>query len=69
MENKDKITDDQIFVRVGDHKWEIVEITIGIIFCLRFLFTIFHTGSFRVPPEKNHPHLKVPVPTQNPILT
>ena len=27
-------------------------------FCLRVVFTIFYTGSFQVPPEKNNPHLK-----------
>ena len=27
-------------------------------FCLRFVFTIFYTGSFQVPPKKNHPHLQ-----------
>ena len=59
MENKDKNIDYQKFVRVGDQKWEIVEITIRIIFfCLGFAFSIFYTRSFQVPPEKNHPHLK-----------
>ena len=32
MEDKDTNTDCQKFVRVGDQKWDIVEITIGIIF-------------------------------------
>ena len=32
MENNDTNTDYPKFVRVGDQKWEIVEITIGIIF-------------------------------------
>ena len=32
------------------------------LFCLRFVFTIFCTGSFQVPPEKNHPHLKCRFP-------
>ena len=31
MENKDTNTDYQKFVRVGDQKWEIAEITIGVI--------------------------------------
>ena len=31
MENKDTNTDSQKFVRVRDQKWEIAEITIGII--------------------------------------
>ena len=37
MENKDTNTEYQKFVRVGDQKWEIVEITIRIIFLLFFL--------------------------------
>ena len=36
--------------------------------CLRFIFTIFYTGSFQVPPEKA-PSLKMSIPTQNPNLT
>ena len=32
MENKDTNTAYQKFIRVGDQNWEIVEITIGIIF-------------------------------------
>ena len=32
MENKDTNTDYQKFVRVGDQKWEILDITIGITF-------------------------------------
>ena len=73
MENNDTNTDYHKFVRVGDQKWEIVEITIGIIFffffCLRYVFTIFYTGSFQVPPKKNHPPPKVPIPTHNTNLT
>ena len=34
-----------------------------------FAFTIFYKGSFQVPPEKNHPHLEVLIPTQNPNST
>ena len=68
MENNNTNTDYHKFVRVGDQKWEIVEITIGIIFfCLRFVFTIFYTGSFQVPPKKNHPHLKCQFPPKIPI--
>ena len=68
MENKDTSTDYQKFVGVRDQKWEVVEITIGIFFfCLRFIFTIFITGSFQVPPEKNQPHLKCPFPPKIPI--
>ena len=61
MENKDAKTDYQKFVSVGNQNWEIVEITIGIFFffpCLSFVFTIFQTWNFQVPPEKSHPHLK-----------
>ena len=60
MENKDTNTDYNKFFRVGGQKWEIVEITNGIFFffCLRFVFAIFCTGSFQVPPKKNHPHQK-----------
>ena len=68
MENNNTNTDYHKFVRVGDQKWEIVEITIRIIFfCLRFVFTIFYTGSFQVPPKKNHPHLKCQFPPKIPI--
>ena len=70
MENKNTNTDYHKFVRVGNQKWEIVEITIKIIFfCLRLLFTIFYTGNFQVPPEKKSPPPKVSIPTQNPNLT
>ena len=70
MENNDTNTDYHKFVRVGDQKWEIVEITIGIFFfffCLRFVFTIFYTGSFQVPTKKNHPHLKCQFQPKIPI--
>ena len=36
-------------------------------FCLRFVFTIFYTASFQVPPEKNHPYLKSQFPPKIPI--
>ena len=64
MENKDTKTDYQEVVRPGDQKWEMVEITIGIIFSfflffcfLRFIFIIFYicTGSFQVLPKKITP--------------
>ena len=57
MENNDTNTDYHKFARVGDQKWEIVEIAIGIIFffCLRFVFNILYTGSFQVPPKKITP--------------
>ena len=68
MENNNKNTDYHKFVIVGDQKWEIVEITIGIIFfCLRFVFIIFYTGSFQVPHKKNLPHLKCQFPPKIPI--
>ena len=37
-------------------------------FCLRFIFTIFYTESFQVPPEKNYPHLKCQFPPKILIL-
>ena len=56
--------------RVGDQKWEIVKITIGIFFFF-FLLDIcihyFYIGSFQVPPKKNHPHLKCQFPLKIPI--
>ena len=58
MENNDTNTDYHKFVRLGDQKWEIVEITIGI---------IFYTGSFQVPPKKKSPHLKCQFPPKIPI--
>ena len=45
MENNSTNTDYHKFVRVGDQRGEIVEITIEIIFCVRFVFTIFYTGN------------------------
>ena len=36
-------------------------------FCLRYLFTIFYTGSLKVPPQKNQPHLKCQFPPKIPI--
>ena len=68
MENKDTNTDYQKFIRVGDQTWEILGGFFCLFFCLRFVFTIFYTGSFHVPPEKITPP-KVPTPTQNPDLT
>ena len=61
MENKDTNTDYQKFIRVGDQKWEIL--VFFFFFWLRFVFTIFYTGSFQVPPDKITPP-KVPTPTQ-----
>ena len=66
MENNSTNTDYHKFVRVGDQKSELVEVTIRIIFFfLRFVFTIFYKGSFQVPPKKKSPPPKVPIPTQN----
>ena len=71
MENNDANGDYHKFVRVGHQEWEIVEITIGITFflvSLRFVFIIFYTGSFHVPPIKKLPTPKVSIATQNPNL-
>ena len=71
MENNDANADYHKFVRVGDQEWEIVEITTRItffLFCLRFVFIIFYTGSFHVPPKKKLPTPKVSISTQNPNL-
>ena len=38
------------------------------VFCLRFIITIFYTGSFQVPPVKNHPHLKYQFPPKISVL-
>ena len=46
MESKDTNTDYQKVFRVVDQKWEIVEITTGTFFCLRFVFTIFIQAVF-----------------------
>ena len=67
MENNDANTDYLKVVRVGGQKREIVEITIGIIFYLRFAFTIFYARSFQVAPEKNYPHLNCQFPSEIPI--
>ena len=67
MENNDTNTNHKL-VRVEDQKWELVEITIGIIFlCLRYVFTIFYTGSFQVSTKKNYPHLTCQFPPKIPI--
>ena len=68
MENKDTNTDYQKIVRIGGQKWEIAETTFGIIFCLRFVFTIFYKESFQVLPKKNHPYLKCQFPPKIKIL-
>ena len=70
MENKDTNTDYQKFLRVGDQKWEIVEIIIAIIYCL--LEICIHYFSYRellsLTWKKSSPP-KVSIPIQNPDLT
>ena len=62
MENKVTKRDYQKGVRLGDQKWEIVEITFGITFLFEICIHFFYTGSFLDPPKKNHPHLKWQLP-------
>ena len=80
MENKDTKTDYQEFVRVGDQKWEMVEIIIRIFFFFFFFFlrfieihihySIFYTcREFSSLTWEKSPPPKVPIPTQNPNLT
>ena len=53
---------------VGDQKWEIVEIAIGIIFLFEIrIHNFFYTGSFEVPLEKNHPRRNCQFPPKIPI--
>ena len=70
MENKNTKTDYEEVVRVGDQKWEMVEITITIIFWFVWdsysLFFIY-VGNVQVPPEKNHPDPKCQFPPKIPI--
>ena len=61
MENKDINSDYQKVVNVGDWKWVILEITIEIFFCLRFIFLY---REFSSPTWKKLPPPKVPIPTQ-----
>ena len=70
MENKDTKADYQEVVRAGEQKWwEMVEITLGIIFFVWDSYSIFliYVGNFQVPPEKHHPHLKFQFPPKMPI--
>ena len=75
MENNDTKTDYQEIVRAGDQMWEMVEITIGIIFFCLFVWDscplfFICAGNFQVSPTwKKYPHPKVPIPTPNPNLT
>ena len=70
MENRNRKTDYQKVVRVGDQKWEIVEIIIRIIFFVwdSYLLFFIYAGNFPVPPEKKSPPPRKPIPTQNPNL-
>ena len=69
MENKDTNTDYHEVVRVGDQKWEIVEIMIRNIFFVSDSYSLFFIqGVFKSHLEKTTP-TKVPIPTQNPYLT
>ena len=69
MEDKDVKTYYQKFVGVGDQKWEIVEITIGIIFLREICIYCFLCREFSSLTWKKLPPPKVPIPTQNPNLT
>ena len=70
MENKDTNADYQKFVRVGDQKWEIAEITIRIIFfLLEIRIHYFLYKEFSSPTRKKSPLPKKQIPTQNADLT
>ena len=69
IENKDRYIDYQKFVRIEDQNWEIVEITIRIIFFawdFYSLFFIYSGRSFQVP-SVNHPQLKCQFPPKIPV--
>ena len=63
MENKDKKTDYQKVVRVGDQKWEIVETTFRIIFLFEICIHYFLERVFKSHLKKSLPP-KMPIPTQ-----
>ena len=66
MENKDTNTDYQKVIGLGDDKWNIVEITIGII-CL-FVWDLYHYFLYRKfssPTWKKSPLAKEPIPTRS----
>ena len=69
MENKTAKTDYEEVVRAGDQKWEMVEITIRIIFFVWDSYSLFfiYAGNFQVPPEQNHPRPKCQFPLKIPI--
>ena len=52
MENKDTNTDYQKFVRVGDQKWEIVEVTIKITF---FAWDLYSLSTKSPSTKVSHP--------------
>ena len=72
MENKNTGIDYQNVRRVGNQKWEIIEISIGIIFLFEIPSHYFLYREFlyrEVPPEKKSTPTKEPVPTQSRNLT
>ena len=69
MENNDTNIDYTKFARVGDQKWELVEITIRITFLLEIAIYYFLYREFSSSTWKKSPPPKVPIPTQNPNLT
>ena len=72
MENKDKKTDYQEVIRVGDQKWwEMVEITIRMTFFVWDSYSLFfiYAVNFQVSPEKKSHPPRVPIFTKNANLT
>ena len=70
MENSDTNTDHHKFVRVGDQKWEIAEITMeSLFFLLEICIHYFLYREFSSPTYKKSPPPKLPIPTQNFNLT
>ena len=65
--------DNQEVVRVGNQKWEIVEITIGIFFFAVVVWDLyslfFMQGLYNSHLKKHHPHLKCQHPLKIPDLT
>ena len=68
MENKDTNTDYEK-VLTGQKVRNCRNYSQYHFFCLRFVFTIFFTRSFQVPPEKKSPPPEVLTSTQNPNLS
>ena len=69
MENKNKSIDYQNVDRVGNQKWEIIEISIGIIFLFEIRSHYFLYREFLSPTWKKSTPPKEPIPTQNRNLT